>query len=115
MGTETGVRDWVQAAIGEERIPFIIDSFRPWMLQGKMTVAYQSGNVFLVGDAAHSFPPSAGIGLNTGFADAYNLAYKIAAVYHGWATPAIPDTYFRERRPIAEVNSHQRVQNGQRL
>jgi 2,4-dichlorophenol 6-monooxygenase len=33
---------------------------------------------FLVGDAAHAFPPSGGFGMNTGIGDAYNLAHKLA-------------------------------------
>ena len=42
---------------------------------------YKEGDipkVFLAGDAAHTFPPSGGFGLNTGVGDANNLAYKIA-------------------------------------
>jgi putative polyketide hydroxylase len=37
---------------------------------------------FLVGDAAHAFPPSGGFGMNTGIGDSYNLAHKIAKVVH---------------------------------
>lgn len=40
------------------------------------------GGVLLVGDAAHSFPPSGGFGLNTGLQDAHNLAWKLATIYH---------------------------------
>ncbi len=34
--------------------------------------------VFLVGDAAHRFPPAGGFGMNTGIQDAHNLAWKLA-------------------------------------
>lgn len=34
--------------------------------------------MFLAGDAAHAFPPSGGFGLNTGVADAFNLAHMMA-------------------------------------
>lgn len=37
---------------------------------------------FLVGDAAHAFPPSGGFGMNTGIGDSFNLAHKIARVVH---------------------------------
>lgn len=104
----------VETAIGQ-KTPFQIDSFRPWALQRQIAQTYQSGNIFLAGDAAHSFPPSAGIGLNTGIADVHNLVYKIAAVHQGWATPAILDTYEQERRPVAEINSRQSIRNAQRL
>ncbi|KAH7146880.1 3-propionate hydroxylase [Dactylonectria estremocensis] len=111
---EQKCRDLVEVAIGE-KVPLTIDSFRPWVLQRKIASTYRSGNCFLVGDAAHSFPPSAGIGLNTGFGDVHNLAYKIAAVHHGWAQDAILDTYSTERRSVADTNSAQSVTNGLRL
>jgi 2,4-dichlorophenol 6-monooxygenase len=62
---------------------------------------------FLLGDAAHAFPPTGGLGLNTGIADTHNLAWKIHAVEAGWSSTAILDTYNRERRPVAVVNGHQ--------
>ena len=46
---------------------------------------YQSGRVFLVGDAAHLFTPLGGFGMNTGIGDVMNLGWKIAAVHQGWA------------------------------
>ena len=42
-------------------------------------VPLQVGNAFLAGDAAHRFPPAGGFGMNTGFQDAHNLAWKLAA------------------------------------
>jgi hypothetical protein len=38
--------------------------------------------VFLVGDAAHRFPPAGGFGMNTGLQDAHNLAWKLAHTIH---------------------------------
>ncbi|CAM9089927.1 unnamed protein product, partial [Ectocarpus fasciculatus] len=52
-----------------------------------------SGGVFLAGDAAHQFPPAGGFGLNTGVQDAHNLAWKLAAVHHGLASPDLLLTY----------------------
>jgi 2-polyprenyl-6-methoxyphenol hydroxylase-like FAD-dependent oxidoreductase len=37
-----------------------------------------SNRVFLVGDAAHQFPPSGGFGLNSGLQDVHNLSWKLA-------------------------------------
>jgi 2-polyprenyl-6-methoxyphenol hydroxylase-like FAD-dependent oxidoreductase len=63
---------------------------------------YQSGRAILVGDAAHIFTPTGGMGYNTGVDDVANLAWKLAAVAQGWASPGILDTYESERRPMAE-------------
>jgi 2,4-dichlorophenol 6-monooxygenase len=60
--------------------------------------------VFLVGDAAHRFPPTGGLGMNTGIADADNLCWKLAAVLAGQASPTLLHTYEQERRPVAERN-----------
>jgi 2-polyprenyl-6-methoxyphenol hydroxylase-like FAD-dependent oxidoreductase len=36
--------------------------------------------VILAGDAAHSFPPSGGFGMNTGIADIQNLAHRLERI-----------------------------------
>ncbi|MFN8594086.1 MAG: FAD-dependent monooxygenase [Thermomicrobiales bacterium] len=61
---------------------------------------YRSGNVFLVGDAAHIVPPTGGLGANTGIQDAHHLAWKLALVLDGRANPALLDTYHAERHPV---------------
>ncbi|KZL75362.1 FAD binding domain-containing protein [Colletotrichum tofieldiae] len=101
----------VSAAIGKD-IPLKILSYRPWVLSRKVAKEYRRGNIFLVGDAAHSFPPTGGLGLNSGLADAHNLVYKIAAVHQGWAGPRLLDTYEPERKQIAVVAAVQSVKNG---
>jgi 2-polyprenyl-6-methoxyphenol hydroxylase-like FAD-dependent oxidoreductase len=111
---ESLCRKTLNAAIGRE-IPFEVRSFRPWILSRKVAKSYRVGNVFLAGDAAHSFPPTGGLGLNSGLADVHNLAYKIAAVHHGWAGESLLDTYEGDRRHVAEVNSRQSVKNGKKI
>jgi 2-polyprenyl-6-methoxyphenol hydroxylase-like FAD-dependent oxidoreductase len=63
--------------------------------------SYRSSRVFLAGDAAHLFTPSAGLGYCTGIDDAVNLGWKLAAVAQGWGGPALLDSYERECRPEA--------------
>jgi 2,4-dichlorophenol 6-monooxygenase len=62
----------------------------------------QSGRVFCAGDAVHRHPPSNGLGSNTSIQDSYNLAWKLAAVLKGQASPALLETYSAERAPVAE-------------
>ena len=62
---------------------------------------FQSGRVFLAGDAAHITPPFVGQGLVAGLRDAANLCWKLAWVSKGWAAPGILDSYDTERRPHA--------------
>jgi 2,4-dichlorophenol 6-monooxygenase len=62
----------------------------------------QNGRVFCAGDAVHRHPPSNGLGSNTSVQDSYNLAWKIAAVLRGQASPALLETYSAERAPVAK-------------
>jgi 2,4-dichlorophenol 6-monooxygenase len=55
-----------------------------------------------MGDAAHRHPPSNGLGSNTSIQDAFNLAWKLAMVIKGQATPKLLETYSNERVPIAK-------------
>lgn len=107
-------RSVVTSAIGRD-VPFDVLSYRPWILSRKVAQSYRTQNVFLAGDAAHSFPPTGGLGLNSGLADVHNLAYKIAAVHQGWAIDSILDSYQSERQHVAEVNSKQSVKNGKKI
>jgi 2-polyprenyl-6-methoxyphenol hydroxylase-like FAD-dependent oxidoreductase len=87
-------------------VEFEIISGGPWT-GGLALVAehYQSGRVFLAGDAAHLFTPLGGLGMNTGIGDVMNLCWKLAAVHAGWAGPRLLDSYEFERRPIGVRNS----------
>ena len=64
--------------------------------------AYRWGRVFLAGDAAHIHSPAGGQGMNTGMQDAFNLAWKLAAVINGQAGDTLLDSYQAERIPVAD-------------
>ena len=55
-----------------------------------------------MGDSAHTMPPAGGFGLNTGVADAHNLAWKLAFVLQGQATSTLLESYDEERLPVAK-------------
>lgn len=61
---------------------------------------YRVGRAFVAGDAAHIHSPAGGQGMNTGIQDAFNLAWKLAAVVRGEAPVALLDTYEAERQPV---------------
>jgi hypothetical protein len=64
---------------------------------------FQKGRVFISGDAGHIHSPAGGQGMNTGIGDAFNLAWKLAAVLKGQAKPELLDTYNPERLAFAKV------------
>ena len=78
-----------------------VGSWTPHLLVAER---YDSGRVFLAGDAAHQYIPTGGFGLNTGIGDAADLAWKLAAVHAGWAGPALLPSYDAERRPVGVRN-----------
>ncbi len=71
-----------------------------WDLRIATAVDYRMGRAFIAGDAAHSHPPYGGYGINTGFEDARNLAWKLAARLEGWGGEALLDSYSAERQPV---------------
>ncbi|KAL6251918.1 hypothetical protein RBB50_002128 [Rhinocladiella similis] len=89
-----------------------------WTTSPQLARTYRSEcipNAFLAGDAAHSFPPTGGLGLNTGVADVQNLVWKIQAVEQGWATEAFLDTVTAERLPVAKENCRQSKENEDKI
>ncbi len=102
-------------AIGTADHALEIKHVLPWALMSQVADHYRMGRVFLVGDAAHRFPPTGGLGLNTGLQDGHNLAWKIAAVEQGWASDELLDSYHTERHAVAMTNSAQSYKNAHRI
>ncbi len=105
----------VRRALADSEVDLAIRAVSPWVMTCQVAERYRDGRMFLVGDAAHRFPPTGGLGLNTGVQDAHNLAWKLAAVLAGSAPAALLDTYQTERRPVAQYNAEQSLQNAMRL
>ena len=95
--------DLIRTAVGLANLEVEVLSTLPWRTRGQLADQFQVGRVFLVGDAAHTVPPVGAFGLNTGIADAHNLAWKLAAVIKGKAGAALLETYESERRPVAAL------------
>ena len=74
----------------------------PWIARMLVADTFADRRVFLVGESAHVNPPWGGHGFNTSVGDAVNIAWKIAAVEHGWAPPELLASYESERRGVVE-------------
>ncbi len=92
---EALIADW---DVGEE---LLVERRAYYRFHGLLARQWRSGRVFLAGDAAHQMPPMAGQGMCSGIRDAYNLAWKLAAVVRGGAADAVLDSYEAERAPHA--------------
>lgn len=103
-------RDKVARAIGGDH-DFDISQIDFWTMSAQVATQYRDGRVFLVGDAAHRFPPTGGLGMNTGIQDVNNLLWKLGAVLRGQAPSSLLDTYGEESLPIARRNRDRSADN----
>ena len=113
-GTWWAVIPGIEAAYGVEhtaelitglvghRVEHELVATDPWTAHMLVAERFRDRRVFLVGESAHLNPPWGGHGFNTCVGDAVNIAWKLAAVEHGWAPPRILDSYEAERRGVVE-------------
>ncbi|GLY95155.1 FAD-dependent monooxygenase [Actinoplanes sp. NBRC 103695] len=91
-------RAFVDGLLRARGIPFRTAAEPAWSsrfrIHHRVADRFRVGKVFLAGDAAHVHSPAAGQGMNTGIADAYDLATKLAS-------GADLDSYARVRRETA--------------
>lgn len=98
----------IAEAVGQQ-VDVQILNHSDWTPSAHSAKSYRTGNIFLVGDAAHSFPPSLGMGGNLAIADAHNLAWKLAWVIKGRASAGLLDTYEQERKPVSDYISRSSI------
>lgn len=94
-------RDIIRSLVGDPALEIEMSGISYWTVNDAYATHMQNGRVFCMGDATHRHPPSNGLGSNTSIQDAYNLAWKLAAVLKGQAGPALLESYSEERVPIA--------------
>ena len=78
--------------VGVERVNW----FSTYRVHHRVADRFRRGRAFLLGDAAHIHSPVGGQGMNTGIADAVNLAWKLAAVLRGCAPAALDGVEVRQ-------------------
>ena len=93
----------IRSVVGAET-PFELVWFTAYRFSQRLAATFRIGRAFLAGDAAHVMSPFGARGLNSGVADAENLAWKLAWVLRGDAAPSLIDSYEAERRPVAREN-----------
>jgi len=102
------VRKFVQKhleAIGEGHLPWET-IWTSVYRAGAMTLeSYRHGRILFAGNAAHAMPIFGVRGLNSGFDDTDNLAWKLALVLRGAGGEALLDSYSRERVAAFHVNA----------
>jgi 2-polyprenyl-6-methoxyphenol hydroxylase-like FAD-dependent oxidoreductase len=92
----------IRAIVGDADYELVwLSSYR---FHQRVAARFRVGRVFLAGDAAHLMSPFGARGLNSGVADAENLAWKLWLVLEGHAPAWLLDTYERERRAAAREN-----------
>lgn len=72
-----------------------------YSLSQRVAERFAVGRIALAGDAAHVNNPVGGMGMNSGFQDAINLAGKLVQIWHGAEAKPLLDRYDRQRRLTA--------------
>ncbi|RQO56115.1 FAD-dependent oxidoreductase [Variovorax sp. KBW07] len=113
QGTEEALQPPAVAEFVQRHLDAIGEGHLPWKTvwtsvyrAGAMTLdSYRHGHVVFAGNAAHAMPIFGVRGLNSGFDDADNLAWKLALVARGVSDAALLDSYSQERIAAFHVNA----------
>jgi putative polyketide hydroxylase len=98
--TDARLTGLIRTAAGVADLPVRVVAKGAFSFAAQVADRYRRGRAFLVGDAAQRMTPRGGMGMNTAVAEGHDLAWKLAWVLHGWAGPALLDTYEAEWRPV---------------
>ncbi len=72
-----------------------------YRVQHRLAHRFRAGRLFIAGDAAHTWSPATGQGMNTGIQDAVNLGWKLARAGMSSDPEQLLASYDAERRPAA--------------
>ncbi len=102
---------WIRDATGLPELKPEILSLGLWKLNATVAERLVQGRIVLCGDAAHQFPPTGGLGVNTGLQGMHNVMWKLAYWLQGKADWSLVETYDAERRAIARRIADQSLEN----
>ncbi|KLN53652.1 FAD-dependent monooxygenase [Variovorax paradoxus] len=113
QSTEEALKPAAVAEFVQRHLDAIGEGHLPWKTvwtsvyrAGAMTLdSYRHGRVLFAGNAAHAMPIFGVRGLNSGFDDADNLAWKLAFVARGLSDASLLDSYSQERIAAFHVNA----------
>ncbi|MDG3010144.1 hypothetical protein G4X40_08265 [Rhodococcus sp. D2-41] len=106
---------WVRAAVGKPDLEVSIKSIGRWQMNATVAERFVQGRIILCGDAAHQFPPTGGLGVNTGLQGMHNAVWKLALCVTGAADWSLLDTYDTERRLPAQRTTAQSNDNHKKV
>jgi 2-polyprenyl-6-methoxyphenol hydroxylase-like FAD-dependent oxidoreductase len=113
--TKQRAAQWIRAAAGVEDLDVEVLSLGFWKLNATVVKHLVQGRVVLCGDAAHQFPPTGGLGVNTGLQGMHNAMWKLACCVKGQAGWELLETYDAERRPVAQQITRQSLENSKNV
>lgn len=102
---------WVRDAVGAQDLDVEVRSVGKWQMNAVVCRDLLVGQVLLMGDAAHMFPPTGGLGVNTGLQGMHNAIWKLALHLRGKAGRGLLETYTAERKPVARWVAEQSHHN----
>lgn len=106
---------WVRDGVGVQDLDVEVRSVGKWQMNAVVGRRLIAGRILLVGDAAHMFPPTGGLGANTGMQGMHNAMWKLAFFLKGKAGRKLLQTYETERRPVARWVADQSYHNRQQV
>lgn len=102
---------WIRDATGLRDLEPEILSLGLWKLNATVAERLVQGRIVLCGDAAHQFPPTGGLGVNTGLQGMHNVMWKLAYWMQGKADWSLVETYDAERRAVSRRIADQSLEN----
>jgi 2-polyprenyl-6-methoxyphenol hydroxylase-like FAD-dependent oxidoreductase len=109
--TKARAREWVRAASGIASLDVEVLSLGLWKLNATVVERMVQGRIVICGDAAHQFPPTGGLGVNTGLQGMHNAIWKLALFVKRQAGWPLVESYDTERRGLSRSIVRQSLQN----